>query len=225
MLFTLPNSILAKVEQNGNTRDPLRFEIRTKPTQTCEPTVSIATSIPQKFTHGTVKLWKIDGTLLNTFSEHSTSVYNVDFNPDGQTLTSASADGIVKVWKPDGTLLKSWTGHNVAVNNISFSPDGSAIASVSDDQTVKFWKPDGTWLATLPGHLGAVRSLSFSPDNKTLASGGDDKTIILWNLEGLEVDGLLKHSCNWLQDYFKNPNVNLSQEDRRVCNGINSSGS
>jgi WD40 repeat protein len=174
---------------------------------------------------GTVKLWKTDGTLLHTFSEHSAPVYSASFSPDSQTLASASADGIVKVWKPDGTLLKSWTGHNVAVNNISFSPDGSAIASVSDDQTVKFWKPDGTWLATLPSHTAPVRSLSFSPDNKTLASGGDDQTIILWNLEGLKVDGLLKHSCNWLQDYFNNSNVNLSQEDRRVCDGINSSGS
>ncbi|KKD40042.1 caspase family protein [Limnoraphis robusta] len=174
---------------------------------------------------GTVKLWKIDGTLLNNFSEHSTSVYNVDFHPDGQTLTSASANGVIKVWKPDGTLIHSWTGHNLAVNSIRFSPNGSTIASASDDKMVKFWKPDGTWRATLPGHLGAVRSLSFSPDNKTLASGGDDKTIILWNLEGLEVNGLLKHSCNWLQDYFNNSNVDLSQEDRRVCDGIKTSGS
>lgn len=90
---------------------------------------------------------------------------------------------------------------------------------------VKFWKPDGTWLATLPSHTAPVRSLSFSPDNKTLASGGDDKTIILWNLEGLEVDNLLKHSCDWLQDYFNNSNVDLSQEDRRVCDGIKTSGS
>ncbi|WP_413160391.1 caspase family protein [Capilliphycus salinus ALCB114379] len=169
---------------------------------------------------GTVKLWKIDGTLLNTFSEHNTSVYNVDFHPDGQTLTSASASGAIKVWEPDGSLINSWTGHNLAVNSVRFSPDGSAIASGSDDQTVKFWKPDGTWLATLPGHLGAVRSLSFSPDNKTLASGGDDQTIILWNLEGLEIEGLLKHSCDWLEDYFNNPNVSLIKEDRRVCDGI-----
>jgi WD40 repeat protein len=60
----------------------------------------------------------------------------------------------------------------------------------------------------------------LSQDNKTLASGGDDKTIILWNLEGLEIEGLLKHSCDGLQDYFNNPNVSLSKENRRICDSF-----
>ncbi|ERT04211.1 hypothetical protein M595_5848 [Lyngbya aestuarii BL J] len=36
-------------------------------------------------------------------------------------------------------------------------------------------------------------------------------------MEGLEIDGLLKHGCDWLQDYFNNPNVNLNRESRRIC--------
>ncbi|MEG4963492.1 MULTISPECIES: nSTAND1 domain-containing NTPase [unclassified Microcoleus] len=168
----------------------------------------------------TVKLWKMDGTLLNTM-KHEDQVYGVSFSPNGQTLASASDDGTLKVWKKDGTLLKSWTGHRVAANSISFSPDGKILASTGNDKTVKFWKPDGTWIATLPGHTAAVRSLSFSPDGKTLASGSDDTTMILWNLEGLELDALLKHGCFWMRDYFNNPNVNLSKEDRQVCDRIN----
>lgn len=168
----------------------------------------------------TVKLWKMDGTLLNSM-KHEAQVYSVSFSPNGETLASASDDGTLKVWKTDGTLLKSWTGHRVAANNISFSPDGKILASTGDDKTVKFWKPDGTWIATLPGHTAAVRSLSFSPDGKTLASGSDDTTMVLWNLEGLELDALLKHGCFWMRDYFNNPNVNFSKEDRDLCDRIN----
>src|SRR6478672_8299122 len=168
----------------------------------------------------TVKLWKMDGTLLNSM-KHEAQVYGVSFSPNGETLASASNDGTLKVWKTDGTLLKSWTGHRVAANSISFSPDGKILASTGDDKTVKFWKPDGSGIATLPGHTAAVRSLSFSPDGKTLVSGSDDRTMILWNLEGLELDALLKHGCFWMRDYFKNPNVNLSKEDRHVCDRIN----
>ncbi|MEG4520111.1 MULTISPECIES: nSTAND1 domain-containing NTPase [unclassified Microcoleus] len=168
----------------------------------------------------TVRLWKMDGTLLNTM-KHEAQVYSVSFSPNGETLASASNDGMLKVWKTDGTLLKSWTGHRVAANSISFSPDGKILASTGDDKTVKFWKPDGTGIATLPGHTAPVRSLSFSPDGKTLVSGSDDRTMILWNLEGLELDALLKHGCFWMRDYFNNPNVNLSKEERDLCDRIN----
>ncbi|HAJ57892.1 MAG TPA: hypothetical protein DCP31_00355, partial [Cyanobacteria bacterium UBA8543] len=34
----------------------------------------------------TVKLWKVDGTLLKTLDGHSEGVNGVTFGPDGQTI-------------------------------------------------------------------------------------------------------------------------------------------
>ncbi|NJO77278.1 MAG: WD40 repeat domain-containing protein [Cyanobacteria bacterium RM1_2_2] len=41
---------------------------------------------------GTVKLWKKEGDVITTFSEHRREVVSVNFSPDGRTLASASKD-------------------------------------------------------------------------------------------------------------------------------------
>jgi hypothetical protein len=35
------------------------------------------------------------------------------------------------------------------------------------------------------------------------------------NLDRLLVDG-----CDWLKDYLQNPGINLSPEDRRLCDDV-----
>ncbi len=87
----------------------------------------------------TVKLWKRDGTLLNTLNGHSDEVYAVAISPDGQLIASASRDKTVKLWKRDGTLLTTLNGHSDAVNAVAFTPDGKIIASASQDNTVILW--------------------------------------------------------------------------------------
>lgn len=170
----------------------------------------------------TVKLWKLDGTFVKTLAGHSDTVRGVSFSPDGQIIASASWDNTVKLWKLDGTLQNTLTGHGDRVWDVSFSPDGQIIASSSADNTVKLWKRDGTLLATLIGHSNTVNMVSFSPDGKTLASAGQDGTVILWNLERLDIENLLRHGCDWVQDYLNN-SANLSQEDRKLCDGIGNS--
>ncbi|HEY9610073.1 hypothetical protein [Allocoleopsis sp.] len=44
---------------------------------------------------GTVKLWKLDGTLIATLKGHDASVVSVAFNPDGQLFASNSWDKTV----------------------------------------------------------------------------------------------------------------------------------
>jgi WD40 repeat protein/uncharacterized caspase-like protein len=173
----------------------------------------------------TVRLWKIDGTLLKTFQGHEGTVTSVSFSPDRQMVASGSDDKTVRLWKIDGTLVKTFRGHESTVTSISFSPDGQMLASGSEDKTVKIWRLDGTLLQTLQGHSDRVWAVNFSPDGKRVASASDDKTVIVWSLETLKepLDNLLVRACDWLADYLKNPNTNLSQEERHSCDGISTS--
>ena len=145
----------------------------------------------------TVKLWRLDGTLLQTLKGHTDRVYSVSFSPDGQMLASASWDNTIKLWRLDGTLLQTFKGHKAGVQSVSFSSDGQTIASASLDNTIKLWRLDGTLLRTLEGHSNWVISVKFSPDGQTLASSSLDNTIKLWRFDGTLLRTLTGHS-NWI---------------------------
>ena len=170
----------------------------------------------------TVKLWKRDGKLLQTISGHGGEVYSVAFNPGGNVLATAGEDKTVKLWNLDGKLLQTISGHGGAVKAVAFSPDGSKIASASNDKTVKLWNTDGKLLKTIDGHSDEVWGIGFSPDGEILASASKDETVMLWNLaQNLDLNQLLTYGCDWASDYLKT-NINVSQSDRSLCNGIGS---
>ncbi|MGB3759281.1 MAG: hypothetical protein WBA07_23360 [Rivularia sp. (in: cyanobacteria)] len=106
--------------------------------------------------------------------------------------------------------------HSELVYSVAFSPDGNTIATASRDKTVKLWNLQGQEIKTLTGHGDSVISVAFSPDGNTIATASGDKTVKLWNFD---LDDLLVRGCNWARDYLKY-NANVSEEDRRLCDGI-----
>jgi WD40 repeat protein len=175
----------------------------------------------------TVKLWKVsDGSLMNTLKGHSNAVSGVTFSPDGKIIASASWDTTVKLWRVgDGSLISTLPGNSASVNGLSFSPDGRMIAYAVNDSTVNLSRvSDGNSIFTLTGHTNRVNAVSFSADGKTLASASDDNTVILWNLN---LDDMLKRSCDWARVYLKNPTNGMAADDRdrQICDDIPPSAS
>lgn len=157
----------------------------------------------------TIKLWSIDGTLLNTFQGHKSDLVAITFSPDGELLASASCDKTIKLWSLDGTLINTLKGHKNYVLALSFSPDSQLLASASRDKTIKLWKRDGTLLHTIQGHNHWVLDVKFSPDGKTIASASVDKTVKVWNCDGKLLNDFYGHKKRVLA-------VNFTPDSQRV---------
>jgi WD40 repeat protein/tetratricopeptide (TPR) repeat protein len=150
-------------------------------------------------TDQTVKLWRSDGTLLQTLSGHHRAITGVSFSPDGQTIASSSLDKTVKIWFKNQTTgkfesYKTLKGHRDWVYSVNFSPDGQLLATSSKDRTIKLWRRDGSLVKTLQGHTGWVNWVNFSPDGQFIASASDDKTVKIWRTDGSLVTTLSGHS-------------------------------
>ena len=134
----------------------------------------------------TIKVWHLNGTLLNTLSGHRSGVLRVAVNAAKQLILSTGLDNIANVWTLDGQLLSTlpaaanggsrWSG---AVNST-----GNTIAIGGDDRLVQLWQPDGTLMTTLAGHTKRVGGIDFSPDDDAIASAGLDRTIWMRGLDG-----------------------------------------
>ncbi|MEW6495422.1 MAG: hypothetical protein AB1589_23320 [Cyanobacteriota bacterium] len=142
----------------------------------------------------TIKLWRIDGTLLQTFKGHSNKVHGVAWSPNGQMIASASHDHTIKLWRTDGALLQTFKGHSNSVYSVAWSPDGQMIASASHDHTIKLWRTDGIEVQTFRGHSRLVHGVAWSPDGQMLASASGDGTVKLWRTDGTEVQTFRGHS-------------------------------
>lgn len=140
----------------------------------------------------TIKLWRFDGTLINSIPGHDKAVTSISFSPDGALLASGGKDNTIKIWSRDGKLIHTLTGHEKQINHLSWSPDGNLIASASDDQTVRIWRRDGQLLKTFPTQNAWMMGTSFSPTEKILATASWDNTVKLWQWDGTLLKNLLR---------------------------------
>jgi len=131
----------------------------------------------------TVKLWSIDGEMLDSFVGHKERIWAVAFSPDGQMIASASEDATVKLWNLDGRAIATLP-HQNPVPGLAFNPRGNGLVTASRDDTLTFWKLDGTRVKSIRAESGGLTRVAFSPDGQTIATGGGDKTVKLWDLEG-----------------------------------------
>ena len=124
---------------------------------------------------GSIQIWDTGtGNIINKFIEHTDSVKEIDFSPDGTTLISASLDGNVILWTliaPGGKISEP-KQHNTAVYSVDFSQDGNLYATGGDDTNIMIWMTGtGVLKSTLLGHTDVIPTVKLSPNGKDIASG------------------------------------------------------
>jgi WD40 repeat protein len=112
------------------------------------------------------------------------SLTNLSFSPDGQTLAINRHDGSISLWNIQTGHLDQWSAHSASLWTVLFSPEGQILASSSDDRTIRLWDVQTHHcLRVLRGHEDGIRAIAFNPSGQGLASGSYDSTIRLWNLQ------------------------------------------
>lgn len=141
----------------------------------------------------TVKLWKRDGTLIQTLKGHTKKVNSLTFSRNGKIIATASDDKTVKLWNLDRKRItnKKLDDFNNHLLDVSFSPDGEKLAIGSKDNTITIFNLDDKQPQKIEsygdknknGHKDWVRAVAWSPDGNIVASASDDNTIKLWELK------------------------------------------
>jgi WD40 repeat protein len=166
---------------------------------------------------GSIRLWDISGHPLALLQGHRGIVY-ADFSPDGKLVVSAGEDGTTRLWDTSGKPLHIIKGHKGMISSLEFSRDGKLLATAGKDGTARLWHTSGKQLAVFKASEGGVNNAVFSRDGKQLVTAGKDGTARLWKIGGM--DELLAMNCDWVRDYLKNPDANITDTDRQLCDGI-----
>ncbi len=141
-------------------------------------------------------MWDISsGENIWSHTGHVESAQSVCFNPDGETLVSASfakttlEPAQIKLWKVStGEELRSIDSHTYRIWCVQFDTSGQRVATGNGDGTISLWElTSGKEIlranpppASTDIHVPA-RSISFSADGRNIISAGKDLT--LWDAQ------------------------------------------
>lgn len=86
-----------------------------------------------------LRIWSVDGTLLQESTANSRGLTRVAFSADGQTIATGGLDATVKLWNLDGSLQNTLVGHTGFITSLAFSPDGKHLYSGGVDDQLIAW--------------------------------------------------------------------------------------
>ncbi|NEQ97682.1 MAG: hypothetical protein F6K30_13350 [Cyanothece sp. SIO2G6] len=168
-----------------------------------------------------IKVWRPDGTWVQTIRGHQATVKGIRFSPDGGYLISFGSDRTVRIWNRDGHLRRTLRGHLGSICGVSWQLSPQQILSVGESSIVKGWQVgdlakgltgrENNDPGSVPTEIAIEQeqpSLEFVLDARKSLPLSDNATV---NLQQL-----VKQGCQWLKDYLAH-NPCLSESDRSRC--------
>lgn len=130
----------------------------------------------------TVRLWNMEGELLQTIIGHEERVTRVVFAPDNQSIFSSSWDGTVREWSLSGQELNKFEVGLEDLTAINISNDGQQLAIAGKKGAVVLDR-NGVLLENLVGDR-LVHWATFSPDSSEILTLDDNNQLSLWDRFG-----------------------------------------
>jgi len=145
-----------------------------------------------------VRLWDLEGHLLDVFMGHRAAVTGLAFLDERQRLVSASEDGTLHRWslernptlrRPAGEAQETWRGHAAGITGLMRLPDHGDLLSTSADGSLRRWEPN-TRPATSSQHFPLVLmpvpahevvALALSADGSRLALALPNEVVSVWD--------------------------------------------
>lgn len=129
-----------------------------------------------------LKLWTDRRQAFYESSDHSSTIADVGWNPDGSAVAVAAYNGISLhvPGKQSEPRRYTWKGSSLV---LSWSPDAKYMATGEQDSTVHFWHVKSGEDAQMWGFPTKVLELSWDPSGRWLATGGG-ASICLWDCGG-----------------------------------------
>ncbi|MFW9262606.1 NACHT and WD repeat domain-containing protein [Nostoc sp. CALU 546] len=179
--------------------------------------------------YGSTLVWDLSNNSVDAIAklpgQPTLRAKKIIFSPDSNLIATVGVNGNASLWDLNGneiaklSNLYTYTGDGIEI--LKFSPDGNLIATIeSISGLIVLWDISGNKLTELTYPTGGViqsnLELEFSQDSKQLFTFG--KSADLWQVQGF--DELIAKGCNWVIDYLNNPQANLSNQERQICQNI-----
>lgn len=141
-----------------------------------------------------LKLWSDYREAFYESSDHSSTIADVGWNPDGSGLAVAAYNGITLhvPGKQSQPRKYTWKGSSLV---LAWSPDAKYMATGEQDSTVHFWHVKSGEDAQMWGFPTKVLQLSWDVSGRWLATGGG-ASICLWDCSGKGPAGRQPRQCD-----------------------------
>jgi len=129
-------------------------------------------------------LFKIaTSTWMRQHFEHSASIREVTYSPDGRYLLTTGDNHTATLWDIETEdVVKSYE-HNGSIWGSAFQPGGDLIAMAGEDGRIILWNPALDDVSYINVGDTFLIDLIFSADGYQILTGGVDGRITMWDVE------------------------------------------
>ncbi len=125
------------------------------------------------------QLWHPEGTLLQSFNDHTKDIRFATFSNDDQWLVTCSRDHTAILRNLSNNTTTILTGHTSPVYEAKFSSDNRYLLTRSAKGVVVIWSLDGKQVARLGGDDFHIYDAAFnSTNNRVVCATADGKIVI-----------------------------------------------
>lgn len=122
-----------------------------------------------------IGIWLYDTTTyheIGLLTDHKSSVTNITFNPNGNTLASAGKDNSIFLWDLNTGSQTKMFGYSgrLSENKLRFSNDGKTLSSGGRDSIIMWDATTGEYKKTITQLPGHIADFSFSPLGRIVVS-------------------------------------------------------